>query len=236
MSVPLALALVMTLATPEPRAPIFELGMVAGDRVVPILTIDADGHWTAVKDVRGQLGPAERDRIAEAAERVVLNTSRVRDCSAVPTLQVLRVPRREVRYAMSCGPAAHASVHALVALAESLTVRRPDPVLLRLRRWRAGDEARVQVIHLMRNGEWTTERGRGTLPPAQLASIITALDAALLEAPPTPEAPYCRGDLLNTLEVPGRGDVQWLWPCAKPSPSLAAALALVETAVGARRP
>src|SRR5690606_29495170 len=118
-----------------------------------------------------------------------------RDCAARPQqLSFVATLRGRLSYALTCAPMPHPRVLALVAFAESLTTHRKPDVLIRLERWRTGQEDKREVAIVMRNGKWTTHRGRGELSKDALAELVALIDAALIEAPATPEAPYCRGD------------------------------------------
>lgn len=228
--------LAVLLSVPKPAAPVFEYGMVGGAKSVPTLTIMADGRWQGV-GVEGALSEAEHKRLMDAigATRFELGPPPGVPCPARPPQESVVTPKGSLVFARSCGRVADPSVLALIELAESLTTRRPPDVFLRLQRERVG-AGFAEAAHVMRDGRWTTHVGRGQLDKETLAGLIAAFDAALLEAPPTPEAPNCRGDFPHHLEVPGRGEVRWIWPCSKPSPSLDAALTKLFAAVGLKAP
>lgn len=228
------LSLAIALALQSPPPPVVELGTTVGGKTTWHLVVRPDGGWSSGPS-SGQMNAAELAQLEAAAKAVVLTTTRDVPCPARPESQTLRVARGTVSWA-PCVAVADPSVHALVALSESFTTRRPDPMVVKVVRTRTGSKDGAQTVALMRNGSWTTHVGRGTLAPDALAPIIAAFDAALIEAPPIPDAAVCRGDFPHTIEVGGRGTLQFIWPCAKPSPTLAAALDLLYRAVGQTSP
>ncbi|MCC6622890.1 MAG: hypothetical protein IT385_16645 [Deltaproteobacteria bacterium] len=218
------------------HAPLLEMGPVAGGRSTTFLTIWPDGRWEAKGTVGGTLTSAERDALVTAIHGARWVTTRTAPCPGRPERTFVRTPAGEVSYASGCGAAADPSALAVAEQAERLTTRRPHPVLLKLRRWEADATDRVESVAVMRTGAWTTHSGRGTLSANALAELIALLDAALIEAPPIPDVTVCRGDRPHELEVPGRGQIQYIWPCQRPSPTLEAALQRVYALVGMRAP
>ena len=220
-----------------PTGPLLLELVLEGGAPGPLLTIAATGAWSASKVAAGRLTADELKQLTAAIDAATLTATRGPPCPGTPGYTALRTARSEVRWSTSgCGLVPHASVLALVQLAESLTTRRPSPTLVKLSRWRVGEQDRAESVALMRTGAWTTHHGRGTLPAPVLAEIIAALDAALIEAPPIPEAEFCKGDFVHRLEVPGRGELHFVWPCHKPSPTLQVALDRLYAAVGLRAP
>lgn len=233
-----ALALSITADAPPPRPvlpiPLLETGMMGESGYVPLLTIAPDGHWTAPGDLKGDLSEAELAQIKTNAELVVVDTTPGAKCTTMPVIRVLRVARGEARYADGCGPQAHASVRFIVTQAEGFTLKRVNPMVVRLDRWLPGKEDRKQSIILLRSGIWTTDNGAGNTGGQELAEAIAAFDTAELAAPPV-AAPGCRADYVHELEVPNRGRVRWTSPCQSPSQSLGDAITKLSTIVGLPR-
>ncbi len=231
------LALVVTLGlAASPPEVLLDYGLVEGGRATTLLTIASDGSWTAGGAAGGKLAADEVTALEAAIAQAELTATRGPPCPGRPGLIFLRVARGEVRWSSGCGFVPHASVLAVVQLAESLTTRRPPPLLVKVVRQRTGDPTSEETVALMRSGAWTTHRGRGTLDAATMTKIIAAFDAASIEAPPIPDHAVCRGDFPHHIDVPGRGEVRFIWPCAKPSPTLQVALDLVYASVGLPSP
>lgn len=230
------LALTLLFATEKPPAPLFEYGMGVEASLVPTLTVQEDGRWRGV-GAEGVLSATELVQLVDAiaSTRFQLAPPPGVPCPGHLHRETVVTRNGKLTFGRGCVQLADPSVYRLVELAESLTTRRPPPVLLRLERERVGT-GKKEVAMVMRDGKWTTESGRGELAPEPLKKLIAALDAAALEAPPTPQAPVCRGDYPHHLEVPGRGEVRWIWPCSKPSPTLQVALDALFGAVGMRAP
>lgn len=228
------LALVVTLGFAASPSTTLDYGLAEGGRTTSLLTVLSDGTWTAGAATTGRLAADELATLAAAIAKAELTAERGPPCPGRPGRSYLRVARGEVQWSSGCGLVPHASVLALVELAESFTTRRPPLVLVKVTRHRLGGSE--ETVTLMRSGAWTTHRGRGTIDGATMATIIAILDAAAIEAPPIPDAAVCRGDFPHHIEVPGRGEVRYIWPCAKPGPSLQRALDALYAAVGLTSP
>jgi len=238
----IALVLALSITNDVPPAPrpmlpipLLETGLMSETGYVAHLTIAADGRWTATGDQKGELAKEELAQIAAYADQVVLTSTPGPRCKSTPVIRVLRVQRGEARYADECGPQAHASVRLLVAQAEAFTLKRVNPMAVRLDRWEPGKSELRQSIILLRSGIWTTDNGAGNTGGQELADAIAAFDSAVLDAPTVPETPDCSVDHIQQLEVPGRGTLRWSSPCQAPSPTLAAAIAKLFTIVGLPR-
>lgn len=236
----LVLAICLSHDVPPPPKPVLpipllETGMMNETGYVPFITIAPNGTWTATGDLKGELAAHELALITEAADKVTLTTTPGSECKTTPVLRVLRVQRGESRYADGCGPQPHPSVLILVAKAESFTTTRANPMVVRLDRWHPGKEELKQSIILLRSGVWTTDNGAGNTGGKELADVVAAFETAVLDAPPTTNTPYCQGDHIHLLEVPGRGTLRWASPCQAPSPTLLAAMTRLFTVVGLPR-
>ncbi len=233
----ISLFAVLALSVPEPPPAVFTYGMTAGQTDRTTLHIAHDGSWSG-SGAAGQLTPDELTTLRTAIDKSEFKLlPRSTRCSARPAeLEFVTTSKGRLVFGRSCAPAAHESVLGLVLLAESLTTRRPAPILIRLERWRTGQDDKREVAVVMRSGQWTTHRGRGELSKEALKNLVALIDAALIEAPPTPMAPVCKGDFPHELDVPGRGEAKWIWPCHKPSESLAKALDALYAAVGFSAP
>ncbi|HRE88716.1 MAG TPA: hypothetical protein PK095_06195 [Myxococcota bacterium] len=230
------LTLTLLFATEKPNAPLYEHGMGAGPGFVPTLTVREDGTWRG-GGAEGALSERERLQLLDAITRTKFELAPPPGvpCPGRPHQETVVTRAGRLTFGRGCVQLADPSVYALIDFVDSLTTRRPPALLLRLKRERVGSGVAEEAI-VKRDGLWSTHEGRGQLDKDTLAALIAALDAALLEAPPTPEAPVCRGDYPHHLEVPGRGEVRWIWPCSKPSPSLQVALSKLFSAVGMRAP
>jgi len=220
----------------EPTTALFETGMDTGGSSTTFLTIWRDGRWSTQGPSGGRLTSEELAALVTRMRDVRWTTHMTPPCPGRPERIFVRTHAGKVRYASGCGPAPDASVLALVAEAEGYTTRRPNPVLIKLRRWSVSAPDRIEAAFVMRTGVWTTHNGRGTLATEALAELTALLDAALLEAPPIAAAAVCRGDRPHELEVPGRGAISYVWPCHRPSPTLEAALQRLYTLVGLGAP
>lgn len=242
----LALVLALTLnldsegsrtATVATEAPMVLLasGVFTSETVYrALLVVGADGSWRA-DGKTGQLSPVELAEVVAGVAKVVLTTTPAPECPrTTPVIQMLQVPRGQVRFAVLCGPRAHPSVTSLIELAESYTTRRPTPQVVRLDRWRPGKADRKESIILLRNGSWSTDNGVGHTGGPELDEVIAAFDAAVIEVETQRPGTDCAIDRQHVLELPGRATLQWAAPCQTPSPTLQAALAKLFAIVNLR--
>jgi len=216
----------------EPIGRLFDYGLAGGGASKSILTIWQDGRWDASGAAGGRLTADELRTLGEAVRAARWTTTLTPPCPGRPERLVVTTAAGSVSYASGCGPTADASVLALVDAAERLTTRRPDPVLVRVSRSIVGAPDQPETAVVMRNGDWTTDRGRGVLDARALSELIALLDASLIEATPIADVAVCRPDRHYELVVPGRGELRFLWPCYRPSESLALALQRLHTLVG----
>lgn len=227
--VAMTLALVMTQDSP---LPILEIGTLPDSGYVSLLAMDGEGRWVGWGDHKGQVAASELAEIKKAIDEARLSTIEGPRCTTTPVLQLVRTRRGEVRFAETCGPMAHPTLNRLVELAKSLTVRRTEPMVVRLDRWRAGEELRKESIILKKSGIWSRDNAAGNTGGAELQALIDAFEKAELAPVTVAPAPDCRGDHIHELDVPGRGKVRWIAPCQGPSPSLTTALDLLFKLVG----
>jgi hypothetical protein len=217
-----ALAFAWTVTSESPL-PMLEIGTLTDFGYVSVLAMDREGHWLA-GDQKGKVAPDELARVVAATESTVLTTYEGPDCATTPTLQLLRIRRGEVRFSRECGRVPHASVAHLIKVVESFTIRRENPLLVRLDRWRIGDEDRKEAIILRRSGIWSTDNGVGNTGGKELAELVSLFEDPQLETSPSGYLPNCRGDRIHELELPSRTTVRWIAPCQQPGPHLSAAL------------
>lgn len=218
---------------PKPPMPVVEVGVFSTAGYVAHLAIAQDGQWLGTADQKGTIGLDDLARLKIAAEQALITTTPGPECKSEQPIRVLRVARGEARYTEGCGPQLHPTAAALVAMAEALTVKRTDPMVVRLDRWVPGKEDRKQSIILLRSGVWTTDNGAGNTGGQELTDVIAAFDQAALDVSRSPGR--CVADHIIELEVPNRGKVRWTTPCDTPSASLQAALALLFKVVGLPR-
>jgi len=223
-----------TVTTEAPRV-LLESGVFTSEALYKtLLVVGADGSWSA-DGTTGQLTPMKLAELVAGVAKVVLTTTPAPECPrTTPVIQMLQVPRGQVRFAVLCGPRAHPSVTSLIELAESYTTRRPTPQVVRLDRWRPGKADRKESIILLRNGSWSTDNGVGHTGGPELDEVIAAFDAAVIEVETQRPGTDCAIDRQHVLELPGRATLQWAAPCQTPSPTLQAALAKLFAIVNLR--
>ncbi len=229
----LTLSLSNMAPPPPPPMPIVEVGVFTTAGYVAHLAVAQDGQWLGTGDRKGTIGLDDLARLKLAAEQALITTTPGIECTTEQPIRVLRVAKGEARYTEGCGPQLHPTAAALVAMAEGLTIKRADPMVVRLDRWMPGKEDRKQSIILLRSGVWTTDNGAGNTGGQELADVIAAFDKAALDVSRRPNR--CVADHIIELEVPGRARVRWTTPCDTPNASLQAALALLFKVVGLPR-
>lgn len=229
-------ALMLALMLPqESPLPMLEIGTLTNSGYVSVLAMDKAGHWVGGVDQKGRISSEDLARVAAAINGVMLTTYDGPECPTPPILQLLRIDRGEVRFSMDCGRLPHYTVRQLIKLAESLTIRENDPMLVRVERWRHGDEARKEVIMLRRDGVWSADNKVGNTGGPTLAELVAAFSDPELDLSLSDWTPTCRGDYIHELELPKRGTVRWIAPCQHPSASLSAALDKLFKLVGVSR-